>query len=87
LLNPSSHPNRQLKSDKSEEAVSSQLPERSVCFENDCAEGTLECGSASCRLSFGFEGRNSAAALQGASRIFMVSGCLLADGHEGLLWN
>jgi len=31
--------------------------------------------------------RRRAAALQGASRIFMVSGRLSADGHERLLWN
>jgi hypothetical protein len=44
------------------------------CHENACAEGTLECGSASYRLWFGIQGGSFAAALQGASRIFMRSG-------------
>jgi hypothetical protein len=34
-------------------------------FENPCAEGTLECGSASFRLSLGFHG-GFAVELQGA---------------------
>ena len=32
----------------------------------------------------GFQGGSSAAALQGASRVFMGSGCPSADGHERL---
>jgi hypothetical protein len=52
--------------------------------ENACAEGTLECGSARYRGSLEFQGGSFAAALQGASRIFMVSGCPSADGRERL---
>jgi len=44
------------------------------CSENDCSEGTSECGSDSYRLCFEFHGGSFAAALQGASRIFMVHG-------------
>ena len=44
------------------------------CHENACAEGTLECGSASYRLRLGIQGGSFAAALQGASRIFMRNG-------------
>ena len=43
----------------------------------------MECGSVSYRLWFGFQGGSFAAALQGAVRIFMVSGCPWR--HEGLL--
>ena len=41
--------------------------------ENDCAEGTLECGSGAAALNSKRYGGSSAAALQGASRIFMQS--------------
>jgi len=64
--------------------VRKQTKELIRCPENTCAEGALECGSASYRLSFGFQGGSSAAALQGAARIFVVSGRLSADGHERL---
>jgi hypothetical protein len=46
----------------------------SDCHENACAEGTVECGSASYRLWLRIQGGSFAAALQGASRIFMRSG-------------
>ena len=39
-----------------------------------CAEGALECGSVSYRLWLGFQAGSSAAAVQGASRIFMRGG-------------
>jgi len=55
------------------------------CFENPCAEGTLECGSASYRRLLAFNGGSPAAALHDELRIFMVSGCPSADGHERLL--
>ena len=45
----------------------------SECFENACAEGALECGSASYRRSLEFQGGSFAAALHDSSRILMVS--------------
>jgi len=56
------------------------------CFENACAEGTLECGSVSYRRSLEFQCGSFAAALHDGLRIFMLSGCPAADGHERLLW-
>ena len=62
------------------------------CHENDCAEGTLECGSSSYRLFDPLESKAAAeaAALQGASRIFMHRGepkdhevCAQNDSVEG----
>ena len=50
------------------------------CHENGCAEGTLECGSVSYGLLLGLHGGSFAAALQGASRIFMQSGA--PQAHE-----
>ena len=44
------------------------------CPENDCAEGTLDCGSARYRLSDRLQGGSFAAAVQGASRIFIQGG-------------
>ena len=45
-----------------------------------CAEGILECGSASYRLQLGMKGGSFAAALQGAARIFMLPGYPSAAG-------
>jgi len=49
----------------------------SHCFENRCAEGTLECGirqpTDSYRLGFGFQSGSFAAAPRGSVGIFMVS--------------
>ena len=45
----------------------------SDCHENASAEGTLACGSVSYRLWLSVQGGSLAAALQGASRIFMPS--------------
>jgi len=56
----------------------------SDCFENACAEGTLECGSVSYRRSLEFHGGSFAAALHDGLRILMVSGCPSADEHERL---
>jgi tetratricopeptide (TPR) repeat protein len=55
------------------------------CHENGCAEGTLECGgltppSPLCVYALGTPRRRQAAALQGASRIFMHGG--EPEGHE-----
>jgi len=44
----------------------------------------LECGSEAAALEFRRKGGSFAAALQSAPRIFMVSGCPSADGHERL---
>ena len=50
------------------------------CHENDCAEGTLDCGSARYRLSDWFQGGRFPAAVQGASRIFRHRGEPKAHG-------
>jgi hypothetical protein len=60
------------------------------CFENACAEGALERGGLTLPSTFGLHAgdtrrRRQAAALQGASGIFMVSGCPSGVGHERLL--
>jgi hypothetical protein len=67
-------------------------PQR-ICFENGCAEGTLDCGRSSYRFCLARLGGMSAwertksgsfaAAVQSASRIFMHSGEPQAHGNLG----
>jgi len=53
------------------------------------AEGTLECGSSSYRLRFGFQGGVKSVnrrTLQGVARNFMLSGCPPGNAKERQLW-